>query len=177
VIRNLRALMKNADPQKTALDLDAVIEDVITVVQSEVRHQSVRLQFEPTEDLPPVLADRVQLQQVILNLLLNGIEAMCEIGVSERLLRIRTDRCGPAEAGISISDTGVGVDARNADRIFEAFVTTKVGGLGMGLAISRSIVEAHGGRLWFERSTDRGATFRFTVPFADYFGRGRPRPK
>jgi C4-dicarboxylate-specific signal transduction histidine kinase len=166
VIRNLRALMKKADPQTAALDLDSVIQDVITLVQSEVRHQNVRLRFEPEADLPPVLADRVQLQQVILNLTLNGIEAMGDIDEVERLLRIRTRRSGPDEACIAISDTGVGVEPRDADRIFDAFFTTKVGGLGMGLAISRSIVEAHGGRLWLERQAPHGTSFLFTLPIA-----------
>jgi C4-dicarboxylate-specific signal transduction histidine kinase len=166
VIRNLRALMKKADPQTAALDLDSVIEDVITVVQSEVRNQSVRLRFEPAAEIPPVIADRVQLQQVILNLMLNGIEAMSETAEAGRLLRIHTQRSGPDAVCVAISDTGCGVDARDADRIFDAFVTTKVGGLGMGLAISRSIVEAHGGRLWLERDPERGTSFRFTVPVA-----------
>jgi C4-dicarboxylate-specific signal transduction histidine kinase len=166
VIRNLRALMKKADAQTAALDLESVIDDVITVVQSEVRHQSVMLRLEPAADLPPVLADRVQLQQVILNLVMNAVEAMSEIDEAERLLCIHTQRTGPDQICVSISDTGVGVESGDRERIFEAFFTTKVGGLGMGLAIGRTIVEALGGRLWVERNAARGTTFRFTLPIA-----------
>jgi C4-dicarboxylate-specific signal transduction histidine kinase len=166
VIRNLRALLKKADPHPTALDLDRVIEDVITVVQSEVRNQRVELRFEPAPDLPPVLADRIQLQQVVLNLMLNAIDAMSDIDPAQRRLRVGAEHSGPDHVCVSISDTGVGLLPSDLERIFDAFVTTKAGGLGMGLSISRSIIEAHGGRLWVESEPGRGATFRFTLPIA-----------
>jgi signal transduction histidine kinase len=140
-----------------------VIEDVITVVQSEVRRHGVSLRFEPAMNLPPVMADRVQLQQVLLNLILNGIEAMSS-SEGSRVLRIRTHGYEAGEVLIAIDDSGVGVSPRDMDQIFTAFFTTKADGLGMGLSISRSIVEAHGGRLWAISDPGHGATFQFTLP-------------
>jgi len=166
VIRQLRSLLKKANPLLVELDVDSVIEDVITVVQSEIRIQSIALRFEPAGDLPPVTADRVQLQQVILNLMLNGIEAMGTVEESRRTLWVRTRLFDPDLIRVSISDGGVGIAPGDLERIFDAFVTTKADGLGMGLSISRSIVEAHGGHLWAESQPGGGATFLFTLPVA-----------
>jgi C4-dicarboxylate-specific signal transduction histidine kinase len=166
VIRQLRALLKKADPQLIELDVVSVIEDVITVVRSEVRAQNVSMQFTPAANLPLVMADRVQLQQVIVNLMLNGIEAMSEVEPSRRVLSVDTRRSAAGEIRVAISDTGVGLAREDLDRIFAAFVTSKADGLGMGLSISRSIVEAHGGRLWAEDRSGSGATFVFTLPVA-----------
>jgi signal transduction histidine kinase len=148
------------------LDVHRVIEDVISVVQSEVRSHGVSLRFEPAPDLPLVMADRVQLQQVLLNLILNGIEAMSTTDEPQRVLRIRTHDFEAEEILVALDDSGVGVGPREMDQIFSAFFTTKADGLGMGLSISRSIVEAHGGRLWAISDPGEGSTFQFTLPVA-----------
>jgi C4-dicarboxylate-specific signal transduction histidine kinase len=166
VIAGLRALLKKADPHMAPIDVDSVIEDAIGVVQTELRNQNVSLRFEPAPDLPPVMADRIQLEQVILNLMLNGIEAMSAIDPSRRVLSISTERGESDDVVVAIADRGVGVTPRDLDRIFDAFFTTKADGLGMGLSISRSIVDAHGGRLWVASELGHGATFRFTLPVA-----------
>jgi len=166
VMAQVRALLKKTDPRKTQLDLHRVIEDVISVVQSEVRRHGVSLRFEPAPSLPPVMADRIQLQQVLLNLILNGIEAMSTTDERRRVLRIRTHDYEAEEILVAVDDAGVGVAPRDMDQIFAAFFTTKADGLGMGLSISRSIVEAHGGRLWAISDLGLGATFQFTLPIA-----------
>ena len=166
VIAQVRGMLKKADPHVTPLDVHRVIEDAIGVVQSELRSQDVSLRFEPAPDLPPVMADRIQLEQVILNLVLNGIDAMSGIEAPLRVLSISTRRGESDEVVVAIADAGVGIAPRDLGRIFDAFYTTKPEGLGMGLSISRSIVEAHGGRLWVASEPGRGATFRFTLRIA-----------
>jgi signal transduction histidine kinase len=162
----VRALLKKTNPKKTQLDIHSVIEDVITIVQSEVGRHGVSLRFELAPILPPVIADRVQLQQVLLNLILNGIEAMSTTEERRRVLRIRTHDYEAGEILVAIDDTGIGVSPREMDRIFAAFFTSKPDGSGMGLSISRSIVEAHGGKLWAISGPGHGATFQFTLPIA-----------
>ena len=119
--------------------------------------------MEPAADLYPVMGDRVQLQQVVMNLILNGIEAMSTVEDRERDLVIRTQRGEGDEVRVTVQDSGIGLDPKNVERIFDAFHTTKPDGLGMGLSISRSIVERHGGRLWAVSNDGPGATFRFTL--------------
>ena len=114
-------------------------------------------------DLPLVVEDRVQLQQVVMNLILNGVEAMRTVAKDERNLLIRTERCEGDEVRVALQDSGIGLDAKTQEQIFDAFYNTKSGGLGMGLAISRSIVENHGGRLWAVPNQGPGSTFRFTL--------------
>jgi C4-dicarboxylate-specific signal transduction histidine kinase len=166
VMAQVRALLKKTDPRKSQLDVHRVIEDVISVVHSEVRKHGVSLRFEPFPNLPLVMADEIQLQQVLLNLILNGIEAMSSIDEGQRVLRIRTHDYEGEEILVAVDDSGVGVGPREIDQIFAAFFTTKADGLGMGLSISRSIVEAHGGRLWAISDPGHGATFQFTLPVA-----------
>jgi C4-dicarboxylate-specific signal transduction histidine kinase len=165
VIARLRALLKRVDPHVAPLEVHPVIEDAISVMQSELRSQDVALRYEPAVDLPLVMADRVQLEQVIVNLMLNGIEAMSETDPSRRVLAISTRRDDEG-VRIAVEDAGAGIAPRDRDRVFEPFFTTKAEGLGMGLSISRSIVEAHGGQLWVATETGRGATFQFTLPIA-----------
>ena len=163
VISRMRALFKKARTAKERLDINEAIEEVIMLTQSEVRRNRVTLRMELAADLPPVAGDRVQLQQVVVNLLLNAIEAMSTVEDRERDLVIRTQRGKGDEVRVSVRDSGIGFDPLSAERIFDAFHTTKPGGLGIGLSISRSIVESHGGRLWAVSNDGPGATFQFTL--------------
>jgi predicted ATPase/signal transduction histidine kinase len=163
VISRMRALFKKAHTAKERLDINEAIEEVVILTQSEVRRNRVALRRELAADLPGVMGDRVQLQQVIVNLLLNAIEAMCAVEDRERDLLISTQRGQGDEVRIAVRDSGIGFDPLSAERIFDPFHTTKPGGLGMGLSISRSIVEAHGGRLWAVPNDGPGVTFQFTL--------------
>jgi signal transduction histidine kinase len=133
-------------------------------VQSEVRKHRVALWTDLSSALPLVLGDRIQLQQVILNLLFNGIEAMQAVTDRVRELQIRSYRHASDEVGVMVRDVGIGLDPENMARLFDAFFTTKPGGMGMDLSISRTIIEAHGGRLWATANDGHGATFQFTLP-------------
>jgi PAS domain S-box-containing protein len=163
VILRMRALFKKARMAKERLDLNQAIEEVVILTQSEVRRNKVALRMELAADLPAVTGDRVQLQQVVMNLILNAVEAMGAVEDRDRELVIRTQRGESGEVRVAVRDSGIGVDPLSTERIFDAFHTTKPDGLGMGLAISRSIVEWHGGRLWAESNDGPGATFQFTL--------------
>jgi two-component system, LuxR family, sensor kinase FixL len=163
VIARIRALVGKTDTAKEELDVNAAIREIVALAHGEVRRARVALRTELAGELPPVLGDRVQLQQVVLNLITNGIEAMSGVGDRPRELIIRTERGDDDEVRIAVQDSGVGLDAESAERIFDAFYTTKSGGMGMGLSISRSIVENHGGRLWAVPNDGPGATFQFTL--------------
>jgi PAS domain S-box-containing protein len=164
IIRRIRAFVKKTDPQKAWLDINDIIHEVVTLGQSEVRKHRVALRTELSAALPPVLGDRIQLQQVLLNLLLNGIEAMHLITDRPRELRISSQRPASDTVLVAVQDSGNGLDPQTLDRLFEAFFTTKSAGMGMGLSISRSICEAHGGRLWALPNGGPGATFQLTLP-------------
>jgi PAS domain S-box-containing protein len=163
VIQRVRALLKKTSPQKTWLDINDVIHEVLTLAHSEVRRHRVSLCTELATGLPPVLGDRIQLQQVILNLVMNGMEAMSSVADRSRELLIRSGSHGPQGIFVAVRDSGIGLDAQTLDRIFDAFFTTKPEGMGMGLSISRTIIEAHGGRLWATANDGHGATFQFTL--------------
>jgi PAS domain S-box-containing protein len=163
VISQMRALFKKARTLKERLDINEAIEEVVLLTQSEVQRNKVALRLELATNLPSVMGDRVQLQQVVMNLILNGMEAMSTVEDRERDLVIRTQRGEGDEVRVAVRDSGIGFDPANAERIFDAFHTTKPGGMGMGLAISRSVVESHGGRLWAVSNDDYGATFQFTL--------------
>jgi PAS domain S-box-containing protein len=163
VISRLRSLFKKTGAAKDRLDLNEVIEEVVILTQSEARRNKVVLRKELAADLPPAWGDRVQLQQVLFNLILNAIEAMASVDDRERVLLVTTQRDEASQVRVTVQDSGIGFDAQNAERIFNAFHTTKASGMGMGLSISRSIVESHGGRLWATLNDGPGATFQFTI--------------
>jgi C4-dicarboxylate-specific signal transduction histidine kinase len=164
IVRRIRDLFKKASPERLKLNINEVIEETLRLIQREVLRNNVCLQMELGSRLPFVLGDRVQLQQVVLNLVKNGIEAMSGVGDRTPQLRIRSARQDPNQVLVAVADSGAGIDPLVIGRIFEPFYTTKPQGLGMGLAISRSIIEAHGGRLWAETNTPHGAIFQCTLP-------------
>jgi len=164
VIRRVRALAKKTSPEKMPLDVSDVVRETIPLVQRELINHQILLRMELVPALPLVLGDRVQLQQVIINLVMNGIEAMQSVTDRPRELVIRSRQDEKQQVLVSVTDRGVGISAENADRLFNAFFTTKSGGMGMGLSICRSIIEAHGGRLWATANIPHGATFQFTLP-------------
>ncbi|MGY4447235.1 PAS domain S-box-containing protein [Bradyrhizobium sp. i1.3.1] len=166
VIRRIRALMNKAPIQTELLAIDEVILEVLALVRAELAKNGVWVRTRRTEALPLVRADRVQLRQVILNLITNAIEAMSEINEGERELLIATRTDGSNNVLVAFRDTGPGLDPNSADRVFEAFYTTKSEGMGMGLAICHSIIEAHGGRMWAGANDPRGAVFQFSMPVA-----------
>lgn len=164
VISRLRALLKKGELEHAPLDLNDIVGEVAELVRNDLglRHVSLTLHLAP--DLPPVRGDRVQLQQVVLNIVLNGLEAMGEPSGRDHALVVRTARAGTAAVGVAIADEGKGIDPANVDRLFQPLYTTKPDGLGMGLAIARTIVDAHGGELRAFNNPDGGATFEFSLP-------------
>ena len=169
IIERVRGLAKRTPPEKVPLRLGDVVDDVVALAAAESVARGVAIRTDLAADLPVVLGDRVQLLQVLLNLVVNGMDAMSSVDEPERRLDIlgRPDtRDGGPAARISVQDRGVGLDAGRMDRLFEAFYTTKPHGMGMGLAICRSIIDAHGGRLWAESNQGPGATFSFSLPAA-----------
>ena len=168
ILDRIRDHIKKAPPRKERVDLNQAITDVIALAQGAIVKNGVSVQTRLTEGLPHVQADRVQVQQVVLNLILNAVEAMGSVEEG----RARVDRSPPSntKAGgvlVAVRDSGPGIDPEHLDRVFDAFYTTKSSGVGMGLSICRSIIDAHGGRLWADVNTPRGAVFRFTLPGAD----------
>jgi PAS domain S-box-containing protein len=164
VIRRVRALANKTEIEKVPLDVNDVVRETIPLVQRELISHQVLLRMELAPALPMILGDRVQLQQVIINLVMNGIEAMQSVTDRPRELVVRSGQDEPGQALISVADCGVGIAAENVDRLFNPFFTTKSGGMGMGLSICRSIMEAHGGRLWATATVPRGSMFQFTLP-------------
>jgi two-component system, LuxR family, sensor kinase FixL len=171
VMARMRTLLRKAEPQKTRLAINDVIGEVIALAESEVHRNRVLLKTDLAADFPPVLGDRIQLQQVLLNLMLNGMEAMRAVTDRSRELIIRSQTEATDAIRVAVQDSGVGIDPQDMDHIFTTFFTTKPEGLGMGLAISRTIIEAHGGRLWATPNAGPGATFQFTLPTS---GEGAP---
>ncbi|HWZ52740.1 MAG TPA: PAS domain-containing protein [Granulicella sp.] len=164
IISRISLLFKKGVPQREMVDVNELIREMIVLLRSEANRYSISIGTELVEDLPRVIADRVQLQQVFMNLMLNGIDAMKGV-VGGGRLTIKSEACD-TQLLISVRDTGVGLPRELADQIFSAFFTTKDNGTGMGLPISRSIIESHGGRLWAADSSEQGATFHFTLPAA-----------
>jgi PAS domain S-box-containing protein len=166
IIDRIRTQMKKAPPRNERFDLSAAINEVIVLAQSVTDRNGVSVQTQLTDGLCPVAGDRVQLQQVLLNLMLNAAEVMGSVGVGARELLISAEQ-DPAGVLVAVRDSGPGIDPAHLERVFDAFYTTKPSGTGMGLSVCRSIVNAHGGRLWAEANQPRGAVFRFTWPGAD----------
>jgi PAS domain S-box-containing protein len=163
IIDRLRALYKKMPPQRGPVDADEIIGEMVLLLRSEANEYAVSIRTDLAADLPKITADRVQLQQVLMNLMLNGIEAMKDTG---GVLMVKSQLGEDRQIKISVNDTGPGLPWDKADQIFDAFFTTKPQGSGMGLAISKSIVESHGGRIWADGDGGRGATFHFTLPAA-----------
>jgi signal transduction histidine kinase len=170
IIDRVRGLAQRSSPEKVPLQLEDVVRDVVALTATESDARGVAIRTDVAADLPVVLGDRVQLQQVLLNLIVNGMDAMSAVPDRQRLLEIRgvPDRHDSRPAArISVQDCGIGLGAAETERLFDAFYTTKPHGMGMGLAISRTIIAAHGGRLWAEPNQGPGVTFSFSVPAAD----------
>ncbi|MGX1323997.1 PAS domain S-box-containing protein [Bradyrhizobium sp. USDA 377] len=166
IIGRIRALIRKAPPQKEDMDINQAVLEVIALTRSEAFKHGVSVRTQLAEGLPAIQADRVQLQQVVLNLIVNAIEAMGAVGDEERELLISTDRDVSNGVHVTLRDSGPGLDPKNVECLFEAFYTTKPTGMGMGLAICRSIIEAHGGQMWAGANEPRGAVFQFTLPLA-----------
>jgi len=164
VIVRLRALFSGTELATESVDLNEATREVIALSMSELQRHRVMLRPELADDLPAVTANRVQLQQVILNLLRNASDAMVGLDDGPRQLLIRTERDEGDRVRLTVQDVGVGLEPHAMDKIFQAFYTTKSNGMGIGLSVSRSIIEKHGGRLWGESNDGPGATFAFSIP-------------
>jgi signal transduction histidine kinase len=164
IIGRIRAFAKKAPPQKDWIDVNETIYDVIGLARSEIQRTNIALETELSEHVTLILADRIELQKVILNLVMNAVEAMSGLSDSPRELLVRSGADESAQVVVSVQDSGPGIDPENLDHLFKAFYTTKPQGMGMGLAISRSIVENHGGSLWATVNAPHGAVFQFVLP-------------
>ena len=163
IIKRVRLLFKKGSPERELVDLNEVVRDMIALLRSEATRYSISVRTNLAADLPRVMGDRVQLQQVVMNLMINGIDAMKDVDETRELI-VKSERGKDEQVLVSVSDTGVGLPQQQADQIFDAFFTTKSYGTGMGLRISHSIVESHGGRLWAAENSPRGASFYVTLP-------------
>jgi Signal transduction histidine kinase regulating C4-dicarboxylate transport system len=164
IIVQVRNLTKGSPSEKTWLQINEVIHSTVGFLDREIQEQQISLQTELADNVPAVQGDRVQLQQVVLNLMLNAIEAVNQASLGQRRLVISSTQRDPKNVLITVQDTGTGFAPEDSDRLFDAFFTTKRNGMGMGLAISRSIVESHGGRIWATSYNPAGAAFHFTLP-------------
>jgi C4-dicarboxylate-specific signal transduction histidine kinase len=163
IISRVRLLFKKGTPQRELVDVNEAIREMIVLLRGEATRYNITVRLELATNLPSIMGDRVQLQQVLMNLIVNSIDAMKEVD-GARELAVKSQRTEEAEVLVSVSDTGVGLPAQLVDQIFNAFFTTKPHGTGMGLRISRSIIESHGGRLWAAENPPRGASFFFSLP-------------
>jgi C4-dicarboxylate-specific signal transduction histidine kinase len=164
IIRSVRTLTRKSAPEMVSLDINEVIREVIVLVGGEFRRHGVQVETSLSSGLQLVTGDRVQLQQVVLNLIMNGIEAMADSVRERRQLQIRSANDEPGGVLVAVGDSGSGLDMSRTERLFEAFFTTKPRGTGMGLSICRSIIDAHGGRLWASSNVPNGAVFQFALP-------------
>jgi PAS domain S-box-containing protein len=164
VIARIRTLLQKGELVRSPIEINEVIQETLTLAQAELARRKVFVEMVLVDKLPCIQGDRVQLQQVLLNLVLNALDSLDAVVDRPLVLRLRTDQHGPKMIRVAVQDTGIGIDPAQADRLFQAFFTTKPQGLGMGLAISRSIIEAHGGRLWVTPNDGPGVTFQFVLP-------------
>jgi C4-dicarboxylate-specific signal transduction histidine kinase len=164
VIRRIRDMVRKSPPRKDGFNINDTIMEVLALIRTELSRNDISPRAELSNGLPVVWGDRIQLQQVILNLVMNAIEAMSEVRPTQRKLLIASVKDGSNGVLVRIQDSGIGLDGESLDRLFEAFFTTKARGMGMGLAVSQTILEAHGGRLWATPNASHGATFQFTLP-------------
>jgi len=164
VIARLRALSRKTTPEMVRLDINEVVNEVLSLIRREIANHQVSVRLDLATSLPPVFGDRVQLQQVILNLLVNGVQAMALVGGRPRELLIRTTANNAGQILVEVGDSGTGIDPAHAGQLFNAFFTTKADGMGMGLSICRSIIEAHGGRIWASPNAGPGTIVQFTLP-------------
>jgi signal transduction histidine kinase len=160
----MRNHIRKAPPRKELFDVNVAVNEVIAMVRSAIAKNRIGVSTRLEEGLVPVQGDRVQVQQVLVNLILNAVEAMASVEAGERQLRVSTEQTGDSGVLVAVRDCGPGIDTGHLERVFEAFYTTKTSGVGMGLSICRSIIDAHGGRLWAEKNEPRGAVFQFTLP-------------
>ena len=165
IVASVRSMFKRDPPKKVSTDINRIIRTVLSIVRVELQKHGVELQTRLNEHLPTVQGDKVQLQQVILNLVMNAIESMDS--VRPRLLKVQTDQAKPGLVRVSIEDTGIGIDPPNLDQIFKPLFTTKSTGMGMGLSICRSIIESHGGRIGVSPAVNRGSIFQFELPIGN----------
>jgi signal transduction histidine kinase len=163
IINRVRQLFKKGSPERELVDVNEIIREMVVLLRGETTRYSITVRTDLVANLPHVIGDRLQLQQVLMNLIVNSFDAMRDIK-GMRLLIIRSQQTDNGQLMVSVSDTGVGLPPQQAEQIFNAFFTTKPQGTGMGLRISRSIVESHGGRLWAVTNSSRGATFHLTLP-------------
>jgi C4-dicarboxylate-specific signal transduction histidine kinase len=166
IIARVRGMIANHEPQSVALDINTVIQEVLGFIEDERRRAGIVIRTELEPGLPSVTGDPIQLQQVVLNLALNGIDAMRDTPTTDRLLMFRSSAIGPGEVKVAVEDRGAGLDPEVIERVFTPLFTTKKTGIGLGLSITRSIVESHGGRIWAEPAKPSGALFQFTLPAA-----------
>jgi len=164
VIRRIRDMVRKSPPRKDPFNINDTIMEVLALIRTELSRNDISPRAELSNDVPVVWGDRIQLQQVILNLIMNAIEAMSEVSPTQRKLLIASAKDGSNGVLVRIQDSGIGLDGESLDRLFEAFFTTKARGMGMGLAVSQTILQAHGGRLWATPNASHGATFQFTLP-------------
>ena len=163
VIGRIRELSRKAEPEVSQIDINGLVEETAALVRGEAFGHKVVVQPELASGLPRIRGDKIQLQQVLINLVMNGIQAMASVADRARVLILRTQRHGDDQILVAVEDVGVGIEPENLGRLFNAFYTTKASGLGIGLSISRSIVEAHGGRVWAAPNAGPGMTFQFTL--------------
>jgi C4-dicarboxylate-specific signal transduction histidine kinase len=166
VVRHIRAMFAKSTPERAKVQVDDLIRRVASLMQSEASRYSVEIRLDLAHGLPLVWGDSIQLQQVMMNTILNGIEAMTDVADRQRTIVVRSESKDRGHVLVSVRDCGTGISEKEEKRLFDAFFTTKAKGMGMGLSISQSIIEAHGGRLWANNNSDCGATFQFTLPAA-----------
>jgi C4-dicarboxylate-specific signal transduction histidine kinase len=169
IIANVKSMFSKDTSDKVEIDINKLVRTVIGLLSVDMRQHRIELKMELDDQLPPILANRVHLQQVILNLVTNAIDALRS--VQPRVLSVKSERSGGDGVHVSIEDTGIGIDPANADKLFKPLFTTKEHGMGMGLSICRSIIENHGGRIWASPAVGRGSIFQFELPINPAFGR------